>query len=261
MDKSRLVALKDRVLNRLKKEHSNPRFHTRMSDRTAALLNRAVSRETSPSPPYRFRRLDELQNRLTEILALVHPAVTAVGRVIPEAAPQGGFTTEHDVGFSVAVGYPGRQVEEIACGLAVFDVDTGARIRDRQPTRSTGIQAGGSSSDSASATSAPASSACVWPSPSGNPVMSRPQPKARSGCAQLPATCPPSRSPHPRRCVSSARTTRSARPSPGFPRLVQRTLPLQPTPACPGTGRSEAHAPPHRPPPSARPAPASRLRH
>jgi hypothetical protein len=134
LDKARLVTLKDRVINRLKKEHSNPRFHTRMSDRTAALLNRAVSRETSPSPPYRFRRLDELQNRLTEILALVHPSVTSVGRVIPEAAPQGGFTTEDDVGFTVAVGCtPGVEShEEIACGLAVFDVDTGERIREVQ---------------------------------------------------------------------------------------------------------------------------------
>jgi serine/threonine protein kinase len=134
LDKARLVALKDHVTNRLKNEHSNPRFHTRMSDRTAALLNRAVSRETSPSPPYRFRRLDELQNRLTEVLALVHPAVTAVGRLIPEATDDDTFTTEDDVGFTVTVGCtPGVEThEELACGLAVFDADLDERVREFQ---------------------------------------------------------------------------------------------------------------------------------
>ncbi len=134
LDKARLVGLKDRVANRLKKEHSNPRFHTRLSDRTAALLNRAVSRETSPSPPYRFRRLGELGSRLSEILSLVHPSVTSVGRLIPEAAGPNGFTTEDEVGFSVAVGCTAgvESHEEIACGLAVFDVDRDERVREVQ---------------------------------------------------------------------------------------------------------------------------------
>ena len=104
LDKSRMVALKDRVLNRLKKEHSNPRFHTRLSDRTAALLNRGLSRETSPSPPYRFRRLDEYLGRVDELLALVHPAVSYVGRIIiPQQPAAEGYSTEEDVTFSCTV--------------------------------------------------------------------------------------------------------------------------------------------------------------
>jgi HD-like signal output (HDOD) protein len=49
------------------------------AERFAALLNRALSRETSPSPPYRFRRLDELMGRLDEIVALVRldPGIAA----------------------------------------------------------------------------------------------------------------------------------------------------------------------------------------
>ena len=133
LDKARMVELKDRVLNRLKREHSNPRFHTRMSDRAAALLNRGLSRETSPSPPYRFRRLDELVSRMEELLALVHPAVSYVGRmVIPQQNQNDGYPTGEDVTFSCTVACtPGVETQdEIACGLAVFDTERDERIRD-----------------------------------------------------------------------------------------------------------------------------------
>ncbi len=132
LTKSQLVALKDRVLNRLKAEHSNPRFHTRFADRLSALLNRALSRRLSPSPPYRFRRLDEFGQRLSEVHAMVHPAVTHVGRLILDhRAGQGGFLTDEEVRFSASVACsPGVEShEEIACGLAVFDLDHDTRLR------------------------------------------------------------------------------------------------------------------------------------
>lgn len=145
LDRARLVALKDRLINRLKKEHSNPRFHTRLSDRAASLMNRALSRETSPSPPYRFRRLDELHERLTELVALVHPTVAQVGRaILDRRGASDGFLTDEDIGFSCTVTCsPGVEShEEVACGIAFFDADTGDRLRnvpcayavDRQPT-------------------------------------------------------------------------------------------------------------------------------
>ena len=145
LDRARLVALKDRLINRLKKEHSNPRFHTRLSDRAASLMNRALSRETSPSPPYRFRRLDELHERLTELVALVHPTVSQVGRaILDRRGSADGFLTDEDIGFSCTVTCsPGVEShEEVACGIAFFDADTGDRLRnvpcayavDRQPT-------------------------------------------------------------------------------------------------------------------------------
>jgi serine/threonine protein kinase len=133
LDKGRMVELKDTILNRLKKEHSNPRFHTRLSDRTAALLNRGLSRETSPSPPYRFRRMDEYLGRLEELQALVHPAVSYVGRmIIPQQALNEGYSTGEDVTFSCTVACtPGvESQDEIACGLAVFDTARDERLRD-----------------------------------------------------------------------------------------------------------------------------------
>lgn len=133
LDKSRLVTLKDRVINRLKRENSNPRFHTRLGDRLSALLNRALSRETSPSPPYRFRRLDELLGRIEEIQALVHPTVTHVGRLIIDQKPGSeGFTTDDQPTFSTAVACsPGVEThEEIACGLAFFDAEKDERLRN-----------------------------------------------------------------------------------------------------------------------------------
>ena len=60
LQKGEVQTLKDRIHNRLKQEPSNPRFHGRLADRAAAIVNRAVSVETSPSPPYRFNKLDEL---------------------------------------------------------------------------------------------------------------------------------------------------------------------------------------------------------
>lgn len=132
LSKAQLVALKDRVLNRLKAEHSNPRFHTRLADRLSALLNRALSRQLSPSPPYRFRRLDEFAQRLSEVHAMVHPALTQVGRLILDhRAGQDGFVTDEEVRFSASVACSAgvESHEEIACGLAVFDLDHDTRLR------------------------------------------------------------------------------------------------------------------------------------
>lgn len=133
LDKARLVGMKDRAHNRLQDEHANPRFHTRLTDRVAALLNRALSRETSPSPPYRFARHDEFRTRLAEVQALVHPAVTHVGRLLLDRPPgRTDFTTDDEVGLScsVACSQGVETHEEIACGLAIFEEDSGERVRD-----------------------------------------------------------------------------------------------------------------------------------
>ncbi len=122
LDKGHLVELKDAVLNRLRREHSNPRFHSRLADRMAALLNRAVSRQASPSPPFRFDRLDAMLERTREVLALVHPTVESVGQVFPgRGAHADGFTTDQPVVFRCTVGCSTgvQSHEEIATGLAV----------------------------------------------------------------------------------------------------------------------------------------------
>ncbi len=133
LDKSTLVALKDTVRNRMKDEASNVRFHARLTDRLATLLNRALSRETSPSPPYRFNRADELQKRVEEVAALVRPKVSHVGRLLLDRPPgSDAFTTEEEVAFSCSVGCsPGVEThEDIGCGIAVFDLESDTRLRD-----------------------------------------------------------------------------------------------------------------------------------
>ncbi len=133
LDKQTLAVLKDRVLNRLKGEPSNPRFHTRLAGQLSTMLNRALSAQTSPSPPYRFRTIREFDQRCATVLALVHPTITHVGRLILNERPgSAGFQTDDTVSFSctVAASTGVDNHEEIACGLAVFDTDRGERLRD-----------------------------------------------------------------------------------------------------------------------------------
>ncbi|MEL6344803.1 MAG: hypothetical protein AAFV53_16920 [Myxococcota bacterium] len=133
LDKPRLVALKDRFHNRLKEEKANPRFHTRLSDRAAALLNRALSAETHPSPPYRFEDMAEFSRRLNQLYSLVHPRVTHVGKILLDRPPgDQDYSTDEDVVFSCTIGCSSgvESHEEIGCGLALFNDDTGERVRD-----------------------------------------------------------------------------------------------------------------------------------
>ncbi|MFT4980072.1 MAG: hypothetical protein ACI8S6_005984, partial [Myxococcota bacterium] len=132
LDKAQLLALKDQVHNRLKAEQANPRFHTRLSDQTAALLNRALSRQVKPSPPYRFQDLTAFQQRISRLQALVHPRVEHVGKILLDRPPGSEtYTTDEEVVFSCTIGCtPGVEShEEVSCGLALFDRDTDARIR------------------------------------------------------------------------------------------------------------------------------------
>ena len=133
LQKGDVQTLKDSFRNRLKNESSNPRFHARMSDRAAAIVNRGICAETSPSPPFRFNKLDEFKTRMSEVTALVHPTVAHVGKLILTRPPTSeGFTTDEEVRFSCTVGATqGVEThEEISAGLAVFDQESGERIRN-----------------------------------------------------------------------------------------------------------------------------------
>ncbi len=133
LDKASAGAVKDKLIQRMKAEDSNPRFHGRLAERVGVLLSRALSLEVAPSPPYRFSRLDEFVQRLEEVAALIRPQVTSVGKVLhdrPAARPF--FATDEAVSFSVTVGVTagveGR--EEIGVGIAVFDLARDARVKD-----------------------------------------------------------------------------------------------------------------------------------
>lgn len=132
LDKAQRVALKDQLLNRLRKEPSNPGFHNRLVDRLLALLNRALSRETSPSPPYRFRGLKELSDRIGEVRGLIHPTIHHVGRMNWSLkAGADAFPTDEDVRFTINIGCSTgvESRDELATGIAVFDAETDTRLR------------------------------------------------------------------------------------------------------------------------------------
>ncbi len=136
-EKAALVALKDRLHARVKQEDSNPRFHARLADRLSTTISRAISAKASPSPPYRFERIEGLLPRLVELRSLVRPEVDTVGRVLLERpANTTHFTTDERVRFSISVGCgPGvDHHKEIACGTAVIDRDTGERVRELPST-------------------------------------------------------------------------------------------------------------------------------
>jgi serine/threonine protein kinase len=133
LQKGDVQALKDRLHNRLKDESSNPRFHARLADRAAAIVNRGISVETSPSPPFRFNKLDEFMTRMTEVTSLVHPTIAHVGKLILNRPPaETAFGTDEEVRFSCTVGATqGVEAhEEIAAGLAVFNQESSERIRN-----------------------------------------------------------------------------------------------------------------------------------
>gem|GEM_PF-1367413 len=132
LDKADLLKVKDCVDDRLRNEESNSRFSSRVAERMAAVLNRAISLETTPSPPFRFARTIDLLPRLQEVLSLIRPDIASVGKVIlnrPTASSV--FMTDEEIGFAVTVAAtPGvENFEEIAPGLALFDEESGTQIR------------------------------------------------------------------------------------------------------------------------------------
>jgi len=136
-DKAAMVAIKDRLHARVKQEDSNPRFHARLADRLSTTISRAISAKASPSPPYRFERVEGLLPRLLELRSLVRPEVDTVGRVLLDRpANTTHFTTEEQVRFSISVGCsPGvEKHKEIACGIAVFGRDNDERVRELPST-------------------------------------------------------------------------------------------------------------------------------
>lgn len=133
LEKSAVAAVKDRVMDRMKAEDSNPRFHARLAERVAMLLSRALSRQHTPSPPFRFPKSEELHARLDEIIQLIRPQVQSVGKImLDRSASKPWFTTDEPVAFTclagATTGVEGN--EEIGVGIAVFDVLSNERLKD-----------------------------------------------------------------------------------------------------------------------------------
>jgi len=144
LDKLQLATLRDRALARLQREGANARFVARVADRLATLLNRGITQATEPSPPYRFEAVSDLEPRLAEVAALVHPKVEDVGRLLLAAsAPDGVFQGGTPVEFSVTVGTTEGVTdhEHLACGVQILDLDaTGDDARVHVPDTRYAVQ-------------------------------------------------------------------------------------------------------------------------
>lgn len=136
-----LATIQDAAAGRLRAERTNPRFSSRAVRSLGRILNRALSLEPRPSPPYRFEKADELRDRLVEVDELVRPHLTHVGALqLGEEARDDVFEGGANVSFSVNVAATrGVDAEQdIVPGVALVDLDapgdgrvelTGSRFR------------------------------------------------------------------------------------------------------------------------------------
>jgi len=123
-----LAALRDAASSRLSDESANRRFSHRVTDQLGRILDRGLSKQTEPSPPYRFTRAGDLLDRLVQVDDLIHPAVESVSRILlGPKAKDGVFEGSPEVEFSVNVGTTAGVTaqEDIACGLQLWNRDKG----------------------------------------------------------------------------------------------------------------------------------------
>jgi len=133
LDKGDKVVLKDRATERLQAEDSNSRFHGRFAEKLSSVLGRALSPQTAPSPPYRFQKVEEFIGRLDELRNLIRPRIAKVGQVMLDRPPGSStFESDEEVSFGISVGVSVGvdNYDEVAVGVAVFDDESGDRIRD-----------------------------------------------------------------------------------------------------------------------------------
>jgi len=133
-DKVILSTLKDRVMARLAHDQSNPRFRARVADRLASLLNRGLSKEWEPSPPYRFSQTGPLVERLSDVMNLINPHVTDVGRIMlgdGTASSNDVFESGSAVKVAVSVECSHGQTdhEDLVAGLRLVDQDAAGNGR------------------------------------------------------------------------------------------------------------------------------------
>lgn len=126
LGKIALAAVKDAADGRLRAEAANNRFAVRATKKLGAVLNRGLSLQTDPSPPYRFDRAADLLPRLVEVDDLIHPAVESVSAILLGAdAANGVYQGGEPVEFSVNVGTTAGVTahEDLACGVNLRDLD------------------------------------------------------------------------------------------------------------------------------------------
>lgn len=130
----------------LAEEGSNPRFRTRLSISLGRFIGRALSQPVEPSPPYRFHRLDETAQRLNELSTMFAPYIERVGKIIwnlPISKDQFFYGEAVEFSCSVDTNPQLDNFEDIACGLAVIDDNTGEPIKEHSGSFTVDTHAGG----------------------------------------------------------------------------------------------------------------------
>ncbi len=126
IDKILRASLQDRASSRLRRDGANPSFLLRTTERLAVLLDRGLSRQADPSPPYRFLTAKDLLPQLRELRALVRPRIEKAGQILMSSdAHRGVFEASTPVRFSISVeASPGiKDRDDLICGLHLVDLD------------------------------------------------------------------------------------------------------------------------------------------
>jgi len=124
--------LQGEIINMLLQEPSNKFFHNRLCGQFLQFLNRALSVNVKPSPPYRFASLGTFQTRLANIYDLIEPSVSYIGQIILELPPKDTtFQTFSPVRFSCTIECTPKldDIEEIDCGVRLTNRTRNERIK------------------------------------------------------------------------------------------------------------------------------------
>ncbi len=111
---------------------SNPHFHKRVLRQSLRLIDRGLSVEPSPSPPYRFANLEDFQNRLQDIIDFSNPSVSKVGPILfGGPLGKGTFEIDDSIGFSCSIHTTPtlEDHDDITTGTILVDLDrNGERV-------------------------------------------------------------------------------------------------------------------------------------
>ncbi len=111
---------------------SNAHFHKRVLRQSLRLLDRGLSIEPSPSPPYRFTNLEDFQSRLQDIIDFSNPSVSKVGPILfGGPLGKGTFEIEDNIGFSCSIHTTPtlEDHDDITTGTILVDLDrNGERV-------------------------------------------------------------------------------------------------------------------------------------
>ena len=112
---------------------SNVHFHSSFVRQFSLFLKRALNPKTKPSPPFRFTKIVDFQNRLEELLALLNPSIKKVNRIIFSMDRISGVPNHHDFYTSEPVDFrcsitTAPSIEDndykyITCGIKLYNID------------------------------------------------------------------------------------------------------------------------------------------